>query len=136
MTEHEIKELDSKGLREFGLTTGGMIALLFGLFFPWFLEFSFPVWPWVIFGILGLLGLAAPNSLRPVYRAWMKLALLLSKIMTPLVLGIIFYGVVMPMGLVMRLLGKDPMKRSMSDDEESYRVESNTPPREGIERPF
>ncbi|MGW8367644.1 MAG: hypothetical protein ACWGPN_03060 [Gammaproteobacteria bacterium] len=36
-----------KELREFGLVTGAMVAGLFGIFFPWLLEYPWPVWPWI-----------------------------------------------------------------------------------------
>ena len=88
---HEIPELDRKGLRDFGLVTGAIFVALFGLFFPWLLELNIPTWPWVLGSILAVWGLAAPATLRPLYRAWMKLGLMLSKITTPIVLGIVFF---------------------------------------------
>jgi len=133
---HEIQEIDRKGLREFGLVTGAIVAVLFGLFFPWLLESSIPAWPWVIAAVLGLWGLVAPDSLRPVYNGWMKLGLLLSKITTPIILGVIFYLVMLPIGLVMRLFGHDPMARNFDDQAESYRVSSRKIPRENVERPY
>ncbi len=69
---HPIPELDRKGLREFGLTTGAIIAALFGALFPWLLERAFPLWPWIILLVLGGWALVAPASLRPVYRLWMR----------------------------------------------------------------
>lgn len=136
MIEHEIPELDRKGLREFGVTTGAMIAALFGLFFPWLFDAQYPIWPWILFGILALAGLAVPELLRPVFKAWMKLAHVLNRIMTPIVMGIVFFGVVLPMGLVMRAMGKDPMQRKLLERVESYRVQSERRERESIERPF
>ena len=90
-TSHPIPELDRKGLREFGLVTGAIVAGLFGLFFPWLLETGLPAWPWAVGGGLGLWALVAPASLRPVYRTWMRLGLALSRITTPLILGVVFY---------------------------------------------
>ncbi len=87
---HTIPELDRKGLRDFGLVTGAIVAALFGLFFPWVLERSIPIWPWVIAGVLAVWALAAPLTLKPVYRQWMMLGLLLSKITTPIILGAVF----------------------------------------------
>ena len=133
---HTIPELDRKGLREFGLVTGGILAGLFGLFFPWLLEFNFPVWPWVVGGVLGLWALLAPMSLRPVYYWWMRLALLLSRITTPIILGIVFYLVFLPVALVMKLLGHDPMARRFDESAESYRVPSHKAPRDQLEKPF
>jgi hypothetical protein len=133
---HEIPELNRAELRNFGLVTGAILALLFGLFFPWLLEKPIPSWPWVVAAVLGAWGLIAPISLRPVYRTWMKFGLLLSKITTPIVLGIVFYLVVMPMGLVMRLFGHDPMARRFDDDAASYRIKHDKAPKKSLERPF
>jgi hypothetical protein len=133
---HTIPELDRKGLREFGLVTGGILAGLFGLFFPWLLEFSIPVWPWIAGGALALWALAAPMSLRPVYFWWMRLALLLSRITTPIILGIVFYLVFLPVALVMKLIGRDTMARRFDAGTTSYRVASNKAPRDQMEKPF
>ncbi|MDH5255484.1 MAG: SxtJ family membrane protein [Gammaproteobacteria bacterium] len=135
-TSHKIPELDRKGLREFGVVTGAIVGVLFGLFFPWLLERPIPRWPWVIFGVLALAGLAAPMALRPVYQAWMKFGLLMSRITTPLIMGIVFYLVITPMGLVMRLLGKDYMARRLRGQATSYRIESQATPPKRLEKPF
>ena len=133
---HAIPELDRKGLREFGLVTGGILAGLFGLFFPWLLEVGVPVWPWVVGATIGLWGLAAPMSLRPVYHWWMRLALLLSRITTPIILGIVFFLMFVPVALVMKVIGRDPMARHFDDRAKSYRVASQRAPRENMEKPF
>ena len=135
MTEHTIPELDRKGLREFGLVTGGIIAGLFGLFFPWLLERAIPAWPWIVFGILGVWGLVAPMSLNPVYRTWMKFGLMLSKIMTPLIMGIVFFVVITPVALVLKIVGHDPMARKF-DDTDTYRVPTKKAPPNSLERPY
>ena len=57
MADHIIPELDRKGLREFGFVTGGIVAVLFGLFFPWLLGRTIPVWPWVLCAVLIIIGL-------------------------------------------------------------------------------
>lgn len=133
---HPIPELDRKGLREFGLVTGGIVAGLFGLFFPWLLEAGIPTWPWAVGGGLGIWALAAPNSLRPVYRLWMKLGLALSRITTPLILGIVFFCVILPVALAMKVVGRDAMARKFDDSARSYRVASRKAPKENMERPF
>jgi hypothetical protein len=133
---HDIPELDATGLRSFALTTGGIVVALFGLLLPWLLDLGFPIWPWVLGAVLSVWGLAAPATLRPVYRGWMRFGLLASRITTPIILGIVFYVVIMPMGLVMRLFGHDPMRRKLDTDEASYRVPSKPAPRESVERPY
>ncbi|MCZ6664458.1 MAG: SxtJ family membrane protein, partial [Gammaproteobacteria bacterium] len=87
----DIPELNAKGLRQFAFTMGAIIAALFGVLLPWLWNASFPVWPWVFASLFAVWGAAAPTSLRPVYRAWMRFGLLLNRIMTPVILGIVFY---------------------------------------------
>jgi hypothetical protein len=139
MTEYVIPELDKKGLREFGLVTGGVVAGLFGVFFPWLFDRAFPaefpLWPWVVFGVLGGWGLIAPNSLRPVYKIWMRFGLMLSKITTPIIMGLVFYVVITPFGLMRRLFGDDPMARKF-ENLVSYRVPSKKAPKKNLEKPF
>lgn len=135
-TPHAIPELDRKGLREFGLVTGAIIAVIFGLFFPWLLERPSPRWPWIIAGVLAAMGLVVPMALRPVYKWWMKFGLLMSKVTTPIIMGAVFYIVLTPMGLVMRLAGKDPMERKREPQASSYRVASTATPPKRVEKPF
>ncbi len=143
MTQHVIPELDRKGLREFGLVTGGIVAVLFGLFFPWVLERPLslwpwppqPLWPWAVFGVLAVLALVAPMALNPVYKVWMRFGLMMSKVMTPLIMGIVFYIVITPSGMLMKLFAKDPLARTF-DDAESYRVQSKKAKAENLEKPY
>lgn len=136
MSNHEIRKLDDKGLREFGLLIGGLIAVLFGLLIPWLRHHPTPWWPWIIGGVMGGLGLAAPRTLNPVYHAWMRFGLILNAIETPIVLGIVFYLIVMPMGMIKRLFGEDPMQRKLEGDRETYRVPSKVRTTVSMERPF
>ena len=133
---HEIKRLDAKGLREFGLITGAIVAGLFGLFLPWLFDFGVPFWPWILAAVLGLWALIAPATLEPVYRVWMRIGLLLGSVTTPLILGAAFFVVVLPTGVVMRLLGHDPMARKLRDDARTYRVPSRRIEAKNLEKPF
>ena len=133
---HTIPDLDQKGLRRFGITTGIAVVVLFGLAIPWVFELSYPRWPWVLFGVLGACALIAPVILRPVYRGWMRFGLFMSRITTPLILGIVFFGVLLPMALIMKLIQRDPMARKLDSGQSTYRVESRKAPRENLEKPF
>src|SRR5262245_61596107 len=97
--------LDRNGLRNFGLTTGAIAAVLFGLLLPWLRGYGFPMWPWLAGGILALWGLLAPATLRPVHRVWMAVGNVLGWINTRIILGLVFYTVVLPMGRMMRAFG-------------------------------
>lgn len=133
---NQIPQLDNKGLRRFALTTGAAIALIFGAFLPWLFAHSYPYWPWVILAILGAWGVIAPASLKPIYRGWMKFALLISKVTTPIILGAVFFLVIFPVSLVFRLLRNDPMRRRFERDVQTYRVKSEKPQRSSLENPF
>ena len=133
---HDIPELDRKGLREFGLITGSIIAALFGLVFPWLLGNDIHVWPWAVGGGLVFWALAVPDSLRVVYRQWMRFGLLVSKITTPVILGIVFFVVIFPAALVMKIAGRDPMARTLDKHAKSYRIVSRKAPNKNLEKPF
>ena len=131
-----IPELDRKGLRDFGLLMGGVVAALFGLLFPWILQRAVPLWPFLLGGVLAVWGLVAAQSLRPVYRGWMRFGLLLNRIVTPVVLGIVFFALITPMAKVMRLCGRDALSRRFDPRVESYRVPSRSLSREDMEKPY
>jgi len=66
-------------------------------------------------GLLLLAGLLVPGLLGPVYRAWMGFALVLSKLTAPIVMGLVFFVVILPIGLVMRIFGRNPVVRKETD---------------------
>jgi len=82
------------------------------------------------------MALAVPMMLQPVYRIWMRFGLMMSKITTPIIMGAVFYLIITPTGLVMKLFSRDPLRRKLADKESSYRVASHKPERQRIERPF
>ncbi|MDE5093132.1 MAG: SxtJ family membrane protein, partial [Trichodesmium sp. St11_bin5] len=92
MSDREIPKIDKKGLREFGLIVGGVFGGLFGLLLPLLHKhWPLPAWPWVIAVPLLVLAVVSPPTLGPVYRFWMRVGIVLSKIMTPLWMGLVFY---------------------------------------------
>lgn len=131
-----IPQLDAAGLRHFAFVTGGIVAVLFGLGFPWLLGMGIPVWPWVLAGVLVVWGVVAPGRLGPVYRGWMRFGVFMHQIVSPLVLAFVFFVVITPFGIVMRLCGKDPMSRKLDRAAPSYRVPSRKPSSTSMERPF
>jgi len=130
---YQIKKRD---LRNFGVITGVIVVMLFGLLMPWLLNNSFPKWPWYVAGILISWGLLFPNSLRPVYKGWMAFGAILGWINTRIILIFVFYLVVMPVGFLVRLFGVDPMARKLDPRLDSYRVKSEVTENSRLERPF
>jgi hypothetical protein len=133
---HDIPEKNRAGLREFGWVTGSAIAGIFGLFLPWLFGVLYPLWPWLVGGVLALWALVAPSSLAPVYRNWMRFALLLNRVTTPLIMGVIFFLLFTPVALIKRILGNDAMARKFDNSAASYRVVTKKAPKERMERPF
>ena len=110
-----------KQLRQFGLLVGAIFAM-FGL---WPLVFGGePLRPWAI-GIGGLLialGGVLPQLLAPIYKRWMWVGHILGYINTRILLGVVFYGLVTPIGLVFRLMGKDTMRQGFAESSTTYRM--------------
>ncbi len=141
----EIPELDAPGLRQFGLTTGGLVIGIFGLGFPLLVRglealttyTTGQLAAWGIGVLLILWSLLAPSSLRGPYRGWMRIAMVIGSVVSRIVLGFVFYLVVLPTGLIMRALGNDPMKRKRDPQAASYRVMRTKQIRPSdMERPF
>lgn len=128
---------DEKQLREFGLLSGTILVGLWGLLLPWLRGYSLPIWPWIVSAILCFLALLIPAMLGPVYQIWMKIGSILGWINTRLILGIIFYSLIMPIGLVKRqVFQQDPLFRKLDVDQETYRIFSTVKPKESLEKPF
>jgi hypothetical protein len=118
--DHSIEKLDAKGLRNFGLSFGAIVAVLFGLLFPWLLDLAYPRWPWPLWVGITVWSLVAPLTLRPFYRLWMRLGIVLSKITTPVILGMVYFLVITPTGLMAGLFRRDPMRRDCGEHCESF----------------
>ena len=132
----ENKKLTIKELREFGFLTGGIIAGLFGLILPLIKGHSLPMIPWIIAIVLAGLSLFVPKSLDPVYRVWMKIGLALGCVNSRIILSIVFFIILTPMALIMKLLKRDTMARSFDFQAETYRISSTINPSTGMEKPY
>ena len=67
------------------------------------------IWSLIISSIFLILGALNSKILTPFNKLWFKLGIFLGKIVSPLVMGVIFFFVITPTGLIMRILGKDPL---------------------------
>jgi Saxitoxin biosynthesis operon protein SxtJ len=104
--------------RKFGLTLGGILAVIAIIKA---IERS----PWgVVWGVLAvaLIGFALlrPSLLTTPNRLWLKLGLLLHRIVNPIIMAILFYGTILPVGLLMRACGKDPLRLKLDQGAASY----------------
>ena len=95
--------------RKFAFTVGGAFAVL-GAIAWWRHNLVLTSVFGALAGMLGVSGLAAPQALGPLQRGWMGLAHLISKVTTPIFMGVVYLLVITPIGLVMSLFGRRPMR--------------------------
>ena len=112
----EIPALNRQGLRNFAWIFGAVVASLFGLILPWLLKRDWPWEPWVIAAAFFAWGLIAPRTVRRFYRLWMRFGFVMNAIVTRIILGVVFYVVIFPFGLVFRLRGKDLLHRKWNQE--------------------
>ena len=94
--------------RRFGLVVGAAF-LLFGALSWWRGHQVAPIVLWTLGVLLVAGGLLVPGSMGPVYHRWMALGHALSRVTTPIIMGIIYYGLFTPIGVARRLAGKNPL---------------------------
>jgi hypothetical protein len=102
--------LTPKEGRRFGLTVGAAFLVLCAVL--WWRNHQAAMLATALIGaglIIG--GVAIPGRLSPVYRAWMGLAHLLSKVTTPIFMGIVYFLVLTPVGLLLRVTRRRPLSR-------------------------
>jgi uncharacterized membrane protein HdeD (DUF308 family) len=133
--DRTISQPTMKDLRQFGLLVGGVFAVI-GLWPLVFRGESLRLWAMILGSLLIVLGAVAPQSLKQVHRGWMKVGHVLGTINTRIILGIIYYLLITPMGLVMRLMGKDPMHRVLTQGTDTYRVLRAPRPRHHMRNQF
>ena len=128
-------DVEAKQLRTFGLMVGAAFGILGA--WPTLVRGETPrLWALGIAGLLIITALLMPQSLRPVHRVWMAGGHVLGRVNTAIILTVVFYGLFTPMGLVMRLLGKDPMHRRFEPNDDTYRVVRRPRPSSHMNRQF
>lgn len=108
--------------RKFGYTVGGIFAAL-GILKTLIVGFSVLAGTFLLLGGGLLLGAALkPEALAPLNRAWMKLAEIMFHVVNPVIMFLLYAVCFVPAGLVMKLVGFDPMRRKFDDIAPSYWV--------------
>lgn len=131
----EIRSIDvsSRAVRGFGFLMG-TIGLIVAVWITWKSGWE-PTRAALLTAVSGAavaaLGLVLPALLRPVYRLWMMLAVVLGFVMTRVILTIVYYAVVTPIGLAMRAFGRDPLAKRPDPTVDSYWI----PVERGVETP-
>ena len=102
------------------------VVFLIIAIYPLINEGELRVWSLVICLVFLILGLMNSKILFPLNKIWFKFGILLGKIISPIIMGIIFFLVVTPIGLIMRLLGKDLINLRYNNNK-SYWIEKKGP---------
>ena len=104
--------------RSFGI----VFFVLFLLICLWPLLNDNPIriWSLVIAIIFLILGLMNSKLLTPLNKLWFKFGLFLGSIVSPIVMGIVFFLVITPTGFVMKIMGKDLLNKKKDNDKKSY----------------
>ena len=130
---HEVRELPSapRDLRKFSLTVGIAFVVLWAVFaylFPYLFGRGrdFPIL-WQIGAALAVVGTLLPAVVKPLYYAWMTMALALGWVMTRVLLTIFFFVVLTPVALFFRLIGRDALHRKLDRSAETYWIEKTHP---------
>jgi len=89
---------------------------------------------WALAALAGLLAAAAPAGLRPLYIALSAVSLPIGWLVSHAVLAIVYYGILTPIGLILRACGRDPLDRTFDPQARSYWVDR--PARRDVKRYF
>ena len=111
--------------RGFGQVFAGFFALLAAL--SWWRGHTGWHYTLPIAAAFLLVAYTWPGALAPLNRLWLKFGLLLYKIVNPIVLGLLFFVTIAPIGLVMRLFGKDFLRLRMDRQAASYWIDRRPP---------
>jgi len=132
-------EVTNSDLRKFGFIMGGMLALIFGLIFPWLSDKTkdtWPMWPFIVMAVFWAVAVVAPQILRPVNEIWIKVGNVLGFINSRIILGVMFFAMIFPIGMLLKLFGKDSMNRKLDKKTDTYRIVTKQRNKEHLEKPF
>ena len=112
------KEIKIGSNKNFGLVFF-VIFILIALW-PLLKDGNIRIWSVIVSIIFLILGLLNSKILTPLNKLWMRFGILLGKIVSPIVMGIVYFGVVTPIGLIMKLFGKDILNLKIDKNKNTY----------------
>ena len=116
-------ELKISSNKSFGIVF--FIFFLLVSLYPLLKNENIRIWSLIIALIFLVLGLFNSKILSPLNQLWFKFGLILGRIISPVIMGIIFFGVVTPIGVLMKILNKDLLSLKFNK-EKSYWIEKNS----------
>ena len=121
---HLMNDIKISSNRSFGIVF--FVVFLLIALYPLIYNGEIRLWSLLISFIFLILGLLNSKVLTPLNKIWFKFGILLGKIVSPIILGVIFFFVVTPIGLIMRILGKDLLNLKFNANK-SYWIEKRGP---------
>ena len=127
---------NEKELRSFGIIFGILIITIFSILFPYIFDYKIPTWPIIVASLMISASLLFPKKLEVVYQVWILIGNILAYINTRIILGFIFLMLFLPTGLIVRVLGKDLLRRKLIKKQETYRIQSTVRDIKHFEKPY
>ena len=127
---------EDKQLKNFGFLFASMLVLVFGFTLPYLFGYGRPYWAFYIAAAIVILSLIAPQLLVVIKTPWMKIALILGKINGFIILGLVFYGMITPYALVLKIFKRVPLNTKCIEIEDSYWAETDLRDKSHMEAPY
>jgi hypothetical protein len=128
-TTHEVFSRDEEVVAGSDRSFGIMMAVALGALTLLNAWHRGRLWPWTggLAVLFLMVALVRPSVLNPLNRIWLKFGLLLHRVVNPIVMALLFYGTVLPTGLVMRMMGRDLLRLKRQPGADSYWIVRQPP---------
>ena len=115
---HGNVEIKGSSDRSFGLVFTAVFVIV-GLL-PLLGDGQIRIWALIVAALILAISFIRPTLLAPLNLIWFKFGMLLGKVMTPIVMGMLYFVTITPIGLIMRAVGKDPLRTKLEPEAETY----------------
>lgn len=112
------KEIKISSNKSFGLVF--FVIFIIIALWPLLNEGNIRIWSIIVSIIFLILGLLNSKILTPFNKLWMRLGALLGIIVSPIVMGVVYFGIITPIGLIMKLFGKDVLNLKLDKNKKTY----------------
>lgn len=110
---------------------GFFFTFVFGIFAVYFLTFKEMIWVFIIFVLASLIfliiTLVKNEILLPLNKLWMKFGILLGMIVSPIIMGIIFFGLFTPIAILMKLINRDQLRLKLKYNKSNFWIVRSEP---------
>ena len=112
------KEIKISSNKSFGLVF--FVIFIIIALWPLLNNGNIRIWSIIVSIIFLILGLLNSKILTPFNKLWMRLGALLGIIVSPIVMGVVYFGIITPIGLIMKLFGKDVLNLKLDKNKKTY----------------